>query len=181
MTEKEKIQNTANTSSSPSDLKITDLRTAVVWSNYDYPILRIDTNQGVYGIGEVRDAGHRENALQFKSFQLGQNPCNIDMIFRAIKHFGNPGREGGGVSGIEIALWDLIGKVYGVPCWQLPSWWSSPGFCRSHSAVIWGTRRRRRWRGRIDGDHRRHPPGDEQIILIAPQHPISAAGALRRR
>ncbi len=26
--------------------------------------------------------------------------------------------EGGGVSGIEIALWDLIGKVYGVPCYQ---------------------------------------------------------------
>ena len=119
MTDNEKIQNTINTSSSPSDLKITDLRTAVVWSNYDYPILRIDTNQGVYGIGEVRDAGHRENALQFKSFLLGQNPCNVDMIFRAIKHFGNPGREGGGVSGIEIALWDLIGKVYGVPCWQL--------------------------------------------------------------
>ena len=115
----EQIEDAVQTSSSPSDLKITDLRTAVVWSNYDYPILRIDTNQGVYGIGEVRDAGHRENALQFKSFLLGQNPCNVDMIFRAIKHFGNPGREGGGVSGIEIALWDLIGKVYGVPCWQL--------------------------------------------------------------
>lgn len=104
--------------SSPSQLKITDLRVAVVCSNYDYPIIRIDTNQGVYGIGEVRDAGHKENALQYKSFLLGQNPCNVDMIFRAIKHFGNHGREGGGVSGIEIALWDLVGKVYGVPCYQ---------------------------------------------------------------
>ncbi|HEU5090853.1 MAG TPA: enolase C-terminal domain-like protein, partial [Roseiflexaceae bacterium] len=105
--------------SRPSDLRITDIRTAVVCSNYDYPIIRIDTNQGVYGIGEVRDAGHKENALQFKSMLLGQNPCNVDMIFRAIKHFGNWGREGGGVSGIEIALWDLVGKVYGVPCYQL--------------------------------------------------------------
>ena len=35
-----------------------------------------------------------------------------------MKKFGNWGREGGGVSGIEIALWDLIGKVYGVPCYQ---------------------------------------------------------------
>ena len=86
--------------------------------NYDYPIIRIDTNQGVYGIGEVRDAGHRENALQFKSMLLGQNPCNVDMIFRAMKQFGNWGREGGGVSGMEIALWDLVGKVYGVPCYQ---------------------------------------------------------------
>ena len=41
------------------------------------------------------------------------------MIFRAIKQFGNWGREGGGVSGIEIALMDLVGKVYGVPCYQL--------------------------------------------------------------
>lgn len=107
-----------NTYSRPSDLKITDLRVAVVCSNYDYPIIRIDTNQGVYGIGEVRDAGHKENALQFKSMLLGQNPCNVDMIFRTIKRFGNWGREGGGVSGIEIALWDLVGKVYGVPCYQ---------------------------------------------------------------
>ena len=91
---------------------------AVVCSNYDYPIIRIDTNQGVYGIGEVRDAGHRENALQFKSILLGQNPCNVDMIMRAIKPYGASGREGGGVSGIELALWDLVGKVYGVPCYQ---------------------------------------------------------------
>ena len=114
----ELVQDAVNTHSSPSELKITDMRMAVVCSNYDYPIIRIDTNQGVYGIGEVRDAGHKENALQFKSMLLGQNPCNVDMIFRAIKHFGNWGREGGGVSGIEIALWDIIGKVYGVPCYQ---------------------------------------------------------------
>ena len=83
------VENAINTYSRPSDLKITDLRYAVVWSNYDYPIIRLDTNQGVYGIGEVRDAGHPENALQFKSMLLGQNPCNVDMIFRTIKQFGN--------------------------------------------------------------------------------------------
>jgi L-alanine-DL-glutamate epimerase-like enolase superfamily enzyme len=114
----ELVQDSVNTNSSPSDLKITDVRVAVVCSNYDYPIIRIDTNQDVYGIGEVRDAGHKENALQFKSILLGQNPCNVDMIFRAIKRYGNWGREGGGVSGIEIALWDIIGKVYDVPCYQ---------------------------------------------------------------
>lgn len=115
----DRVENAIRTHSQPTDLKITDMRLAVVASNYDYPILRIDTNQGVYGLGEVRDAGHKENALQFKSMLLGQNPCNVDMIFRALKKFGNWGREGGGVSGIEIALWDLIGKVYGVPCYQL--------------------------------------------------------------
>lgn len=113
------IENAINRNSQPSALRITDMRIAVVAANYDYPIIRIDTNQGVYGLGEVRDAGHAVNALQFKSLLLGQNPCNVDMIFRALKRFGNWGREGGGVSGIEIALMDLIGKVYGVPCWQL--------------------------------------------------------------
>src|SRR5829696_2539875 len=101
-----RVENAVNTYSRPSDLRITDMRVAVVASNYDYPILRIDTNQGIYGIGEVRDAGHKENALQFKNMLVGQNPCNVDMIFRAIKKFGNWGREGGGGSGIEIALWD---------------------------------------------------------------------------
>jgi L-alanine-DL-glutamate epimerase-like enolase superfamily enzyme len=114
-----KIENAVNTNSRPSDLKITDMRLAVVCSNYDYPIIRIDTNQGVYGIGEVRDAGHKENALQFKNMLIGQNPLNVDFLFNTMKTFGNWGREGGGVSGIEIALMDLIGKVYGVPCYQL--------------------------------------------------------------
>ena len=85
------VENAINTFSSPSDLKITDIRIAVVASNYDYPILRIDTNQGVYGLGEVRDAGHKENALQFKSMLLGQNPCNVDMMeTKKIADYGLP-------------------------------------------------------------------------------------------
>lgn len=114
----ERVENAVKRASSPSKLRITDIRTAVVASNYDYPIIRIDTNQGIYGLGEVRDAGHRENALQFKSVLVGQNPCEIDLIYRAMKQYGSWGREGGGVSGIEIALWDLVGKVYGVPAYQ---------------------------------------------------------------
>jgi L-alanine-DL-glutamate epimerase-like enolase superfamily enzyme len=113
-----RVERAITTYARPSDLRVTDIRVAVVASNYDYPIIRIDTNQGVSGLGEGRDAGHRENVLQFKSMLLGQNPCNVDMLFRAIKHFGNWGREGGGVSGLEIALWDLVGRVYGVPCYQ---------------------------------------------------------------
>ena len=113
-----RAEDAVNSNSRPSDLQITDMRLAVVCSNYDYPIIRIDTNQDIYDIGEVRDAGHKEDALQYKRQLLGQNPCNIDMIFRSIKQFGNWGRSGGGVSGIELALWDLIGKVYGVPCYQ---------------------------------------------------------------
>lgn len=113
-----KVENAINTYSRPTDLKITDLRVAVVASNYDYVLIRIDTNQGVYGVGEGHEGSHAVNVLQYKSILLGQNPCNVDMLFRAMKPYGHWGTEGSGVSGIEMALWDLIGKVYGVPCYQ---------------------------------------------------------------
>jgi L-alanine-DL-glutamate epimerase-like enolase superfamily enzyme len=114
----ERVENAVRIHSSPSDLRITDMRVAVVTGHLYHPIIRIDTNQGVYGLGEVRDGGHAENALQFKHMLVGQNPCNVDFLFKTIRRFGNWGREGGGVSGIEIALWDLVGKIYGVPCYQ---------------------------------------------------------------
>jgi L-alanine-DL-glutamate epimerase-like enolase superfamily enzyme len=113
-----RVEDAVSVHSAPSALRITDVRVAVIAGHGYYPLLRIDTNQGVYGLGEVRDGGHPENALQFKHMLLGQNPCNVDFLFSTIKRFGNWGREGGGVSGIEIALWDLVGKIYGVPCYQ---------------------------------------------------------------
>lgn len=49
-----------------------------------------------------------------KSRILGENPCNVDKIFRRIKQFGGHSRQAGGVCGIEVALWDLAGKAWGV-------------------------------------------------------------------
>ena len=112
-------QNT-NTNSKPSDLKITDVRVAVVArAPMTCPLIRIDTNQGIYGLGEVRDGASKNYALVLKSKLLGQNPCNVDHLFRRIKQFGNHARQGGGVSGIEMALWDLAGKAYNVPVYQM--------------------------------------------------------------
>src|SRR5499427_73546 len=106
--------------STPSQLKITDLRVAVITgAPMNVPIIRIDTNQGVSGYGEVRDGGSKIYALMLKSRILGENPCNVDKIFRKIKQFGAPARQAGGVCGIEMALWDLAGKAYGVPVYQM--------------------------------------------------------------
>lgn len=102
--------------SNPSDLKITDLRVA---NTTDGPILKIYTNQDIYGLGEVRDIADPRYALFLKSRILGLNPCNVEQIFKIIKQFGAHGRQGGGVSGIEMGLWDLAGKAYGVPVYQL--------------------------------------------------------------
>jgi L-alanine-DL-glutamate epimerase-like enolase superfamily enzyme len=105
--------------SSPSDLKITDMRYAATTVLGRTAIIRIDTNQGVYGLGEVRDGADVRYALMLKSRILGFNPCNVEMIFKIIKQFGGQGRQAGGVCAVEMALWDIVGKVYGVPAWQL--------------------------------------------------------------
>lgn len=108
-----------NRASSPSDLKITDMRVAVMGNVGRTALIRIDTNQGIYGLGEVRDGADERYALMLKSRILGLNPCNVEMIFKIIRQFGYHGRQGGGVCAVEMALWDLCGKAYGVPAWQL--------------------------------------------------------------
>src|SRR6266576_589390 len=110
-----------NTNSSPSTLKITDLRVATIVKPgpSPCPIIRIDTNQGVYGLGEVRDGASATYALFLKSRILGENPLQLDKIFRKIKQFGGHARQGGGVCAIEMALWDIVGKVYNAPVYAL--------------------------------------------------------------
>jgi L-alanine-DL-glutamate epimerase-like enolase superfamily enzyme len=115
-------QSTSNVNrlSSPSDLKITDMRYAVVMNGGGRcPVIRIDTNQGIYGLGEVRDGASWRYALFLKSRILGMNPCNVEMIFKRIKQFGFHARQGGGVCAVEMALWDIAGKAYNVPAYQL--------------------------------------------------------------
>jgi L-alanine-DL-glutamate epimerase-like enolase superfamily enzyme len=116
----ESLPQNVNTSSRPSDLKITDLRVLVIGrAPMTCPIIRIDTNQGIYGLGEVRDGASKNYALMLKSRLLGENPCNVDKVFRKIKQFGSHSRQGGGVSGVEMALWDLAGKAYHAPIYQM--------------------------------------------------------------
>jgi len=109
-----------NRNSSPSELRITDLRIAVVdRAPFRCPLIRIDTNQDICGYGEVRDGASEKYALILKSRLLRQNPCNVERIFKRIRQFGHHARQGGGVSGVEMALWDLAGKAYGVPVYQM--------------------------------------------------------------
>lgn len=109
-----------NRNSIPSQLKITDMRVAVVKdAPMTCPIIRLDTNQGISGYGEVRDGASKTYALMLKSRILGENPCNVDKIFRKIKQFGHHARQAGGVCAIEMACWDLAGKAYNVPVYQM--------------------------------------------------------------
>ena len=111
---------TMSTTLDPSSLKITDVRFADIdGAPKRCTLIKVYTNQGLIGYGEVRDASSRTYAAMLKSRILGENPCNVEKIFRRIKQFGGHSRQAGGVCGIEVALWDLAGKAWGVPVWQL--------------------------------------------------------------
>ncbi len=103
-----------------SELRITDLRVVDINGLPKHcTILKIYTNAGIVGLGEVRDASSRTYALMLKSRLVGENPLSVEKLFRRIKQFGGHSRQGGGVSGVEIALWDIVGKFYGIPLYQL--------------------------------------------------------------
>jgi L-alanine-DL-glutamate epimerase-like enolase superfamily enzyme len=112
-------QETVNRNSAPSGLKITDMRACRVAANYDYPLIKIYTNQDVYGLGEVRDAGVEGIALVLKAHLLGKNPLDIEGNLATVRPFAGHGRMGGGYSAVDMALHDIAGKVLGVPAYRL--------------------------------------------------------------
>jgi len=115
----EAVAQNVNTNSQPSNLKITDLRVfqiATGWRRYG---IKVYTNQGLTGLGEIRDGSSPVYALMLKSRILGENPCNVDKIFRKLKQFGHHARGAAGPVSIEEACWDIAGKAWGVPCWQM--------------------------------------------------------------
>ena len=105
----------------PSDLKITDIRFADIdGAPKRCTLVKLYTNQeGLIGYGEVRDASSRTYAAMLKSRILGENPLNVEKVFRRIRQFGGDSRQAGGVCAIELACWDIAGKFWGVPVWQL--------------------------------------------------------------
>ncbi|MDR2745991.1 MAG: mandelate racemase/muconate lactonizing enzyme family protein [Treponema sp.] len=114
------LLNFVKTGGKPSGLKITDVRfTDIVDAPMHCTIMKVYTNQGIVGYGEVRDGATRTYALMLKNLLIGENPCNIDKIFRKIKQYGYHSRQAGGVCAVEVALWDLAGKAYGVPIYQM--------------------------------------------------------------
>ena len=112
----ENLNAQVNTNSGPSALRITDMRIA---HSERSMLMRLDTNQGISGYGEIRYDASKTRGLMLKSRLIGMNPCNVAEIFRKIKKLGGFGCAGGGVSAIEVACWDLAGKAWNVPVWQM--------------------------------------------------------------
>ena len=116
----EQVLDRVRTASSPSALRITDMKICKVdlppWGCH---LLKLETNQGICGFGEMRDGASPTYLKLLKSRLIGENPCEVDRLFRKIKQFGGQSRQAGGVCAAELALWDLAGKAYGVPVYQM--------------------------------------------------------------
>jgi L-alanine-DL-glutamate epimerase-like enolase superfamily enzyme len=102
-------------------MKITDVRTAVVEANYDWTFTRIYTDEDVTGLGEsFLSPGLTGIIRDLKPLLVGEDPRNVDKLWSKMRWAASGAGSMGGVvynaiSGIEAALWDVVGKHYGVP------------------------------------------------------------------
>ena len=106
-----------------SAIKITKLRAVPVGGSL---FIRIDTNQGVYGWGETAGIeGKVAAALANSLFELldGENPTRIEHLWQKLFRSHRDIRGGPfmvhTISAIDIALWDITGKLLGVPVYRL--------------------------------------------------------------
>lgn len=108
-------------------MKITAITPFPVWvGNRNQLIVKIDTDQGIYGWGESGLSG-REKAVigaieHFREFLIGRDPMQIGVIWQEL--YRSQYFEGGRVllaaqSAIDIALHDIKGKALNVPVYEL--------------------------------------------------------------
>ncbi len=99
------------------------------WGGHYWIIVRLTTECGLVGYGEVYAAAVGPQAMQavigdvFARHMQGENPENIEMMFRRAYSSGFTQRPDptvmGAFSGLEIACWDILGKARGRPVWAL--------------------------------------------------------------
>jgi L-alanine-DL-glutamate epimerase-like enolase superfamily enzyme len=106
-------------------LKITDIRTAVVEANYDWTFVRVYTDEDITGLGECFLAPGLTGIIRdLKPLLVGEDARNVDRLWSKMRWAASGAGSMGGIiynaiSGIEAALWDAVGKLYGVPIYQL--------------------------------------------------------------
>jgi L-alanine-DL-glutamate epimerase-like enolase superfamily enzyme len=102
-------------------MKITDVETTLLKTGSIF--VQVRTDEGITGLGECSPMNGRVLAhfvdTALKPIVIGEDPRQIDrlwhrMLFRTYK-LGVQGVQPEGISGIDIALWDILGKVAGLP------------------------------------------------------------------
>lgn len=106
-------------------MKITRVETVRIEEHPNLLWVRLHTDEGLVGLGETYFGAATVEAYihEFAGSQLiGANPLAINTLSRKLDGylgFRSSGAEMRGNSAIDIALWDLLGKVAGQPIWQL--------------------------------------------------------------
>src|SRR2546425_4710523 len=104
-------------------MKITHISTAVMESNFDWTIVKFETDEKVTGFGEAfLGPGLTGVIKEFAAILVGEDPTSIDRILRRMRLscvHASPGLTFHAINGIESALLDLVGKRYKLPIWQI--------------------------------------------------------------
>ena len=102
-------------------LHISDIQTIEVEGHGYSTYVRVYTDRGKTGTGECihGGAGVTDIIRDMSSQLIGESPYNIDMLFEKLRRsqLFNGGQSGNvitAISGIEIALWDVVGKAFGL-------------------------------------------------------------------
>ena len=108
-------------------MKITDFRTLVLgtpWRNLSYIVLETDAN--ITGVGEARVVCKTHTVLEYlrdvRRHFVGHDPFDVEDLYRCLTlvDFGKPGEVVmTGLAMVEMACWDIIGKVTKQPIWRL--------------------------------------------------------------
>jgi len=107
------------------DVEITDVQTTMVDGNYPWTLVRVYTDAGIVGTGEAYwGVGEPEIIERMTPFLRGENPLDLDRLYEhLIQKMSGEGSISGKVisalSGVEIALHDVAGKILEVPVYQL--------------------------------------------------------------
>ena len=103
-------------------MKIQEIETIFVDK---FLFVKVHTDAGITGLGESGAWGYQESAGSavetFKRYLIGQDPMRIEHHWQYLyrySHFRGAGIMGA-LSAIDIALWDIAGKHFGVPAYQL--------------------------------------------------------------
>jgi len=106
-------------------MRITAVSTAVIEANFDWTIVRIDTDEGISGLGEAFfSPGLTAIIRELTPLLIGRRPEHVERHVRRLQLLTAHGSAGGGVihhaiSGIETALLDLNAKSLDIPLWRL--------------------------------------------------------------
>ena len=101
-------------------VKITDIKVMMLQGPRTYTLIKVLTDAGVYGIGEGYGSpgvGVKEGVFELRPYFIGKDPLEIDALYAGLgqRTDGSAHMLLRAVSGIEMALWDVAGKILNVP------------------------------------------------------------------